>query len=468
MKVCKFGGTSLADAGQVRKVCDIVAADRQRRIVVVSAPGKRDKADAKVTDMLIRCAELRLAGREAREELHAIAARFEEIQKGLGLSADVAVEIGLDLRARSEQTALGRAAFLDLMKAAGEDNMAKLVAEALTHRGLPADYVDPREAGMRLTEEHGNARLLPESYAELARLKGAKNIVVFPGFFGCTREGKVVTFSRGGSDITGSILAAAVGAEVYENFTDVDSVFAVDPRIVPDAQPIDELTFREMRELSYAGFSVLHDEAIIPAVAAGVPICIKNTNRPQGAGTRIVRERRQQTHVVVGIASKDGFCTINMNKFLMNREIGFGRLLLQIVEDENLSYEHMPSGIDNVSIILRSDDVDAAREERLVGRLERELGCADIVVERGLALIMLVGEGMRYAIGTAARATGALAGAGVNIEMLNQGASEISMMYGVKESDRQRAVESLYRAFFPEPAAGRRKGRPRATARRKP
>ncbi len=450
MKVCKFGGTSLADAAQVRKVIDIVAADRDRRIVVVSAPGKRDKQDVKVTDMLIECAERRLAGHPAEAELQAILHRFEDLQKQLGLSADVVVQIGLDLKGRlKESTRLTRPQFMDLMKAAGEDSMAKLVAEAFTHRGHPARYADPREAGMLLSDEYGQARVLPEAYERLAALAQAKELVIFPGFFGYTTDGRVVTFSRGGSDITGSILAAAVKASVYENFTDVDSVFVVDPRIIDSPLGIDEVTFREMRELSYAGFGVLHDEAIIPAVSAGVPICIKNTNKPAAPGTRIVPEHhRTGEHKVVGIASDAGFCSINMNKYLMNREIGFGRRMLEILEDQELSYEHCPSGIDNVSILLREKDLTAKQEAGLIERFESELGCTDIVVERGLALIMLVGEGMRYTLGVAARATRALADAGVNIEMLNQGASEISMMFGVKAADRQRAVKSLYEAFF--------------------
>jgi aspartate kinase len=303
---------------------------------------------------------------------------------------------------------------------------------------------------------------LPESYENLAALRDAPGVTVFPGFFGYTRGGSVVTFPRGGSDITGSVIAAAVRADVYENFTDVDSVFATDPRLVPEAGPIAELTYREMRELAYAGFAVFHDEAIVPVIRAGIPICIKNTNAPEAPGTRIVAERRHDPGTVVGIASAGGFCTIFVSKYLMNREIGFGRRLLQIFEEEGLSYEHVPSGIDNMSIVLSESGLDAPSERRVTERIRRELDVGDVEVERGLALVMIVGEGMRYRVGLAARATKALADAGVNIEMMNQGSSEISMMFGVKAADRERAVRSLYDAFFgaeSSDAGGRDAGR---------
>jgi len=449
MKVCKFGGSSLADAAQVSRVCDIVVADPERRIVVVSAPGKRQESDEKVTDLLIRCADRVLAGTPDERDLEPILERFAAIQQGLGLPGSVMEAIGTDLRERLAADPSHRARFLDGVKAGGEDNCARLVAEALRARNVGARYVSPREAGLLLSDEYGNAQLLAESYENLSSLAAMPDIVVFPGFFGCTRDGSVVTFPRGGSDITGSILAAAVGADLYENFTDVDCVLAADPRVVPGAAPISELTYREMRELSYAGFQVLHDEAVIPAVRAGVPICIKNTNRPDLPGTTIVPEHRHPPGRVVGISSSGGFCTIFVSKYLMNREIGFGRRLLQIFEEEALSYEHMPSGIDNLSIILTEEGFGGETEERVLRRIREELRVDHVDVERGLALIMLVGEGMRYTVGLASQAMRALADAGVNIEMLNQGSSEISMMFGVKDGDRNRAVRSLYNAFFP-------------------
>ena len=451
MKVAKFGGTSLADAGQIARVCDIVLADPDRRLVVVSAPGKRSKADTKVTDLLIRCAERRLAGGDAKAELDAVVERYAEIQRELKLPASILADIRADFEARlaGSKTAPTPGQFMDAMKAGGEDNSARIVTAALLARGAEARYINPREAGLLLTDDFGNAQVLPESYANLKRsLAGLTGVGVFPGFFGYTRTGLVVTFPRGGSDITGAILAAGVSADVYENFTDVDSVYAAAPDIVPAARPIPVLTYREMRELAYAGFGVFHDEAIVPAVQAGIPINIRNTNRPEAPGTMIIRGRQERPGEVVGIASSDGFCAVNVSKYLMNREIGFGRRLLQIVEEEGLSYEHAPSGIDNTSLILREKDFDAAKEKRVVDRIRSTLGADDVTVERGLALVMIVGEGMHYTVGMASRATQALAGASVNIEMMNQGASEISMMFGVKSEDRRRAVKALYDAFF--------------------
>lgn len=448
MKVCKFGGTSLADAVQITKVANIVLADPSRRVVVVSAPGKRSKDDVKVTDMLIACARRRIEGGDGKEEARAVVVRFEQICQDLNLDKKVAADIGrdLDLRMRADPAHEGR--FMDSLKAAGEDYSARVMAALLRSRGQDAHYVNPGEAGMLLSDEYGNAQLLPDSYGRLASLKETPGIVVFPGFFGYTLDGHVVTFPRGGSDITGTILAVALKAEVYENFTDVDSVFAINPAIVPGAQPIPELTYREMRELAYAGFSVLHEEAIVPAVRAGIPICIKNTQRPELPGTRIVAHRDPVHGKVVGIASDEGFCTLFLDKYLMNREIGFGRRLLQVLEEEGLSYEHVPSGIDNMSVILREKSFKPEIEKHVLTRIKRELDVDDVEVERGLALIMIVGEGMRYTVGLAAKATKALGDAGVNIEMMNQGSSEISMMFGVKAPDRIKAVRALYQAFF--------------------
>jgi aspartate kinase len=447
MKVAKFGGSSLASAERIKSVCDIVAADKSRRIVVVSAPGKASAADTKVTDLLIACAKKHLETGSAKAEMKAVVDRYAALQCGLGLSPDILRRIEADLTARLTEDTADPARFIDTMKAAGEDNCAWLVAEAMRQRGIDAHYVHPGEAGMLLSSEFGDARVLEESYAKLGALKDAPGITVFPGFFGVTLEGAVVTLPRGGSDITGAVLAAAVKAELYENFTDVDSVFSADHRVVPDAKPIQVLTYDEMRELSYAGFGVFHDEAIVPAVEAGIPICIRNTHRPEAPGTMVVPKRDHEHCSVVGIASSDGFCSMLVKKYMMNRELGFGRRLLEILEDEGLSYEHTPSGIDNMSVILSESELTLAVEKRVLARVSEELK-AESDVERGLALIMIVGEGMRYSVGVAARATGALASAEVNIEMMNQGSSEISMMFGVKSEDKDKAVRALYAAFF--------------------
>ncbi len=448
MKVVKFGGSSVSNAEQITKVIDIVTADADRRIVVVSAPGKRHGGDTKVTDLLIALANTVLEGADHEVALQGVVSRYAEIQQDLNLPESVVSTIEADLRGRIETRGENHLQFMDTMKASGEDNNAKVVAEAFCKKGHPAKYVNPGEVGMLLSDEFGNAEVLPESFEKLSVLKGESDIVIFPGFFGHTRSGEVATFPRGGSDITGAILAAAVKAEVYENFTDVDSVYAMDPRIVPNAPAIDLMTYREMRELAYAGFGVFHDEAIVPAVHAEIPICIKNTNRPEAPGTMIVPERKYEQTEVAGISSADGFCAIYIDKYMMNREVGFGRRLLQILEEEGISYEHTPSGIDNMSVILQSAELRADKEVGVVARIAAELTPDNINVEHGLALLMVVGEGMNYAVGMAAKATQALGDAGVNIEMINQGASEISMMFAVKDIDRKKAVHALGSAFF--------------------
>ena len=351
MKVVKFGGSSLASGKQLEKVFQIVVSDPARKVVVVSAPGKRFSEDEKVTDLLIECAELSLQNQDPKEKLAAVVARYALIAEELAISSDVIHEIENDLKRRVSSDKSNPERFMDLMKASGEDNNAKLVAAYFQSQGVDASYVDPKDAGLLVSDEPGNAQTLPESYSKLASLHDRRGILVFPGFFGYSKEGDVFTFSRSGSDITGSILANALKADLYENFTDVDAVYSVNPSLVSHPKEIKELTYREMRELSYAGFSVLHDEALVPAFRAGIPVNIKNTNNPSAPGTRIVYERDNTNGPVIGIASDEGFCSIYVSKYLMNREVGFGRKLLGILEEFGLSYEHTPSGIDDISVI---------------------------------------------------------------------------------------------------------------------
>ncbi len=448
MKVVKFGRSSVANAEQILKILEIIKADLDRRIVVVSAPGKRHGDDIKVTDLLIGLAEAVLAGDAYEEPLEAVVQRYAEIQKDLNLDDAIVTRIREDLQGRIASRSQNDAQFLDTMKASGEDNNAKIIAQAFQKQGVAATYIDPKDAGLVLSDDFGNAQVLPQSFDRLASLRETPEIAIFPGFFGYTEQDEVATFPRGGSDITGAILAAAVKAEVYENFTDVDSVFAVDPRIQPDAPALSLLTYREMRELAYAGFGVFHDEAIIPAVKASVPICIKNTNRPDAPGTLIVPERKYEHGEITGIASASGFSAISLSKYMMNRELGFGRRLLQILEEETLSFEHCPTGIDDMSVILQSAPFTPEKEEHVLNRIRTELAADDVAIEHGLALIMIVGEGMRYAVGVAAKACASLADAGVNLEMINQGSSEISIMFGVKDVDRKQAVRALSRALL--------------------
>lgn len=457
MKVCKFGGSSVADAAQIRKVCSIMASDRERQVVVVSAPGKRSKSDTKVTDMLITCAERALEDFDVSRDVQAIIDRFSSIISDLGLDDRLAGEIADDIAARAASDKSDKGAFMDLMKAAGEDNSAKIVAAALRAQNIPAVYLNPAKSGMLLEGPHGDAVLCDASYGflhdaiERAMWQPDGPIVVFPGFFGVNRDGRIATFPRGGSDITGAILAAAMKADCYENFTDVDNVYAVDPRVVPEVvHGIKEMTYREMRELAYAGFGVFHDEAVMPAFRAGIPINIRNTNHPEKPGTWIVPSRHTEECRVVGIASDSGFVHVYVDKYMMNREVGFGRRLLQIFEEEGVAFEHMPTGIDNITLILRGSKFPPEVQTRVLQRIKKELAPDRLICERDHALIMVVGEGMQHTVGTAARATKALAEAGVNIELINQDASEISIMFGVRESERASAVKVLYHAFFSE------------------
>lgn len=448
MKVAKFGGTSMATAEQIKKVCDIILSDDERRLIVVSAPGKRFKEDTKVTDLLIKLAEKYLTVKDAEDELQAVVDRYGEIAEDLGLGKEITGVIEKDLRNRLKVSTDNKEKFTDCMKAAGEDNSAKLIAEYLRSMGVEAQYINPGDAGLLLSDEFGNARVLPISYENLKALKKKHSVMIFPGFFGYSPEGDVVTFSRGGSDITGSILAAAIEASVYENFTDVDYVFAANPQIVKNPVGIPKITYREMRELSYAGFTVLHEETLEPVYRKGIPVNIRNTNNPAVAGTFIVTGRERTDRPVVGIAGDTGFCSIYVRKYLMNREIGFGRKVLQILEDEGLSYEHVPSGIDEMSIILREKLLNKDIEERIIKRMKEELNAEEVTIAYNQALVMVVGEGMIRTVGLAVRATGALAKADVNIEMINQGSSEVSIMFGIVAEHKDKAVRALYDEFF--------------------
>ncbi|OCA89850.1 MULTISPECIES: aspartate kinase [unclassified Bacillus (in: firmicutes)] len=448
MKVVKFGGTSLASGEQLNKVFEIVVSDPQRKIVVVSAPGKRFSSDTKVTDLLIACGESWLNGACDQYLFDMVIDRYRLIAEDLSISGSVVERIRADLMEILNGDLSDKGQFMDAVKASGEDNNAKLVAAFFQARGVEAEYMNPHEAGLIVSDEPGNAQVLAESYANLYHLRNKKGIVIFPGFFGYTTDGKVMTFPRSGSDITGAILANAVKADLYENYTDVDAVFSVNPTIINKPKEISVLTYREMRELSYAGFSVLHDEALIPAFKAGIPVNIKNTNNPLSPGTMIVNKKELTNGPVVGIASDNDFCSIYVSKYLMNREIGFGRKLLQILEDLKLSYEHVPSGIDDLTVILRQNQMDSELEEIIRNRIIEELEADEVKIEHNLSLIMIVGEGMRSNVGTVARASKALANAGINIEMINQGSSEVSMMFGVKELQENRAVAALYNEFF--------------------
>lgn len=449
MKVAKFGGSSVADVNQIVKVANIIKSDPDRKFIVVSAPGKRDNHDTKVTDLLINIGTAYLNNEPYEEAINGVISRFQENIEGLGLSLDLLNEIKDTIYSvlNNDYSPEMKA---EALKSIGEDSSAKVLSAYLNSIGMKAQYVNPKDAGIIVSDQPGNAQILNESFKKIYALREEEGILVIPGFFGYTEDGKLITFSRGGSDITGSIIAAGVNADLYENFTDVDSVYSVNPNIVDNPKEITILTYREMRELSYAGFSVFHDEALIPAFEAKIPVCIKNTNNPTAEGTMIVAEKEPKKDCVVGIASDEGFCSLYVSKYLMNREVGFGRRLLNILEDEHISFEHAPSGIDDISIIIREDQLTEEKEQTIIERIKNELHVDTISLQKGLAVIMVVGEGMNSTIGVAQKATQALSEANVNIEMINQGSSEVSMMFGIQVEGLERAIQSLYSTYFKE------------------
>lgn len=448
MKVVKFGGSSLASAGQLEKVFNIVQSDSERCFVVVSAPGKRNAEDTKVTDALIKYYREYVDGKDVTASQEWIINRYQAMVDELGFSANSMKKIAENIISLANLPINDNEFLYDTFLSAGEDNNAKLIAEYFTFRGLPARYVHPKKAGIIVSSEPGNARILPSSYDKIEELRNAEEVLVIPGFFGVTVDNQICTFSRGGSDITGSIVAAGVKADLYENFTDVDGIFAAHPGIIKHPHSIKELTYREMRELAYAGFSVLHDEALLPAYRGRIPLVIKNTNNPSHPGTRIVLDHTDQTLPVVGIAADDGFVSINISKYLMNREVGFGRKVLQILEDLNIRFEHMPTGIDDLSIVLRNRELTPIKEAEILRQLKTKMEVDKAEIEHGLSIIMIVGENMKSHVGVTATATSALSDQNINLAMISQGASEVSVMFVVKTEEKEKALQALYAAFF--------------------
>lgn len=447
MKVTKFGGSSLADAKQLKKVLSIIQADPERRFIIVSAPGKRNKEDIKVTDLLINYAEKFLASQDTSLIEATIIERYTEISEALNLSTALP-EIRAYISNLKHTKHTTKSRVMDLFKSSGENCHAMLIAEFLSSQGSPAVYIHPKEAGILVEDMPGDALIKKEAYDTIRQLRHLDKIAVIPGFFGITDEGEICTFSRGGSDVTGSIIAAGVKASLYENFTDVDAIYAANPNLIPNCQAITELTFREMRELSYSGFSVLHDEALIPAFHANIPVVIKNTNNPEAPGTKISSTRSHSNQTVIGIAGDSGFTSIYLSKYLMNRELGFGFKILKVLKQFNLQYDHMPSGIDDITIILRKEQLTEELEAELIVKLQEELALDEIKVKHDISMIAIVGEGMRNSIGVASRATAALATHKINLEMINQGASEVSILFAIDENQEDEAVKALYQAFF--------------------
>ena len=433
-KVVKFGGSSLASAEQFKKVADIIHADEERRYVVPSAPGKRFDKDTKVTDMLYSCYHLAEAGEDFESELAAIEERYQEIIDGLGLAISLKEEfetITENFKEKAgENYAASRGEYLNGIV------MAAYLGYEFVDAAQTIRFKDSGEFDSELTNQILGQRLADLSHA------------VIPGFYGAYADGRVKTFSRGGSDITGSIVARASGADLYENWTDVSGFLVTDPRLIENPEVIDTITYRELRELSYMGATVLHEDAIFPVRKAGIPINIRNTNRPKDNGTMIVSSTcHKPRFTITGIAGKKGFVTVNIEKDMMNSEIGFGRKVLEEFEKQGISFEHIPSGIDTMSIVVHQEEFEE-HEQKVLAGIQRAVHPDYLEVEGDLALIAVVGRAMRANRGTAGRIFSALAHANINVKMIDQGSSEWNIIVGVRNDDFERAIRAIYDIFI--------------------
>ncbi len=433
-KVVKFGGSSLADANQFRKVADIIRADKERRFVVPSAPGKRFSDDIKVTDMLYECYDAVGEGKDADAAFLPIAERFNGIISDLGLT------INLDNEYET---------IIDNFRKRAGNNYAASRGEYLNGiilaNYLGFEFVDAAKAIFFTADGEFDADLTDASLSSI--LSGYANAVI-PGFYGAKPDGTIKTFSRGGSDFTGSVVAKAINAEIYENWTDVSGFLAADPRIVKNPEIIDYITYKELRELSYMGASVLHQDAIFPVRTAKIPINIRNTNDPSAPGTMIVPEAPEGTtpHIITGIAGKKNFNVISIEKDEMNNEIGFLRRLLTVMDHENVSFEHIPTGIDTMSIVVSAEQMD--KHPKLVDYIKQVAKPNHLEVIHNLALIAVVGRGMKEKKGTATRIFAALSHANINIKMIDQGSSELNIIIGISEEDFDKAITVIYEMFM--------------------
>lgn len=432
-KVVKFGGSSLASAEQFQKVGAIIRSDRERKFVVPSAPGKRSSEDTKVTDMLYACYALADKGEDFSETFGKIKERYQEIIDGLDL------KLSLEKEFQAIEKNFRKKAGSDYAASRGEYLNGIIMAKYLGYTFVDAaEVIRFKEDGEHDAEETN--RLMQE------RLAGVESAVI-PGFYGAYADGRVKTFSRGGSDITGSIVARAIKANVYENWTDVSGVLVADPRIIFKPRGIETITYRELRELCYMGFNVLHEDAIFPVRSEGIPINIRNTNAPEDNGTWIVESTCQKPkYVITGIAGKKGFCAVNIEKDMMNSEIGFGRKVLQAFEENEISFEHVPSGIDTMTVFVHQDEF-MHKEQKVVSGIHRLADPDAIDIEADLALIAVVGRGMKSTRGTAGRIFSALAHANVNVKMIDQGSSELNIIIGVANADFETAIKAIYDIF---------------------
>lgn len=434
IKVVKFGGSSLADANQFRKVADIIKSDPGRRYVVASAPGKRDTHDVKVTDMLLQCFRLVRDKKDIDETFDKIRERYN------GIINDLGIDFSLEDDLQGIKVAIMHHASQDYIASRGEFLNSKILAKFLGFQFIDA------EEGIFFDE---NGLLdIEKTDEELGRLLSYHEYAVIPGFYGATPSGMIKTFSRGGSDVTGSIVARAANADLYENWTDVSGMLMADPRCIENPQPIPEITYRELRELSYMGATVLHDEAIFPVRKARIPINIRNTNRPEDAGTMIVHKASSNNvpTVITGIAGKKGITAIHVEKDMMNAELGFGRKVLEVLENHKVSFEHLPSGIDTMSVLVSADAL-GSHKGSITADIVKKVNPDSITLVEGLCLIAIVGRGMVNTEGTAARVFTALANAKVNVRMIDQGSSEINIIVAVEEKDYHKTIEAIYNEF---------------------
>jgi aspartate kinase len=432
IKVVKFGGSSLADAEQFKKVAEIIKSDEKRRYVVASAPGKRCGDDIKVTDMLYECYKLVREKKSIDEAFNRIEVRYNQI------ISDLRLDFSLSNEFARIKMAIEHHAGRDYIASRGEYLNAMILANYLGY-----DFIDA-ETGIFFDE--AGVLDTKKTYETLEELLSNHERAVIPGFYGCMPNGTIKTFSRGGSDITGSIIARAVNASIYENWTDVSGMLMADPRCVENPRPIDIITYRELRELSYMGATVLHEDAIFPVREVCIPINIRNTNAPEDNGTMIVPTTDEINSVVTGIAGKVGFSTISIEKDMMNSELGFGRRVLEVLEKRGVSFEHFPSGIDTMSVVVATEKIDDIRDE-IIADIFRTVHADSVVIEDGLALIAVVGRGMVKAKGTAVRVFSAISNAGINIKMIDQGSSELNIIVGVEECEYQKALNAIYKEF---------------------
>ena len=433
-KVVKFGGSSLASARQFKKVGDIIRADKSRRYVIPSAPGKRNSKDTKVTDMLYECYAAASTGASYKKLLEAIKARYQEIIDGLDLN------LNLDHEFATIEENFVKGIGKDYAASRGEYLNGIVMANYLGY-----EFIDAAE--VIFFDENGNfeAELTNKELSE--RLEHIERAVI-PGFYGSKHDGSIRTFSRGGSDVTGSIVARAIHADLYENWTDVSGFLVTDPRIVENPEVIETITYKELRELAYMGAGVLHEDAIFPVRKEGIPINIRNTNRPEDKGTLIVESTcRKPRYTITGIAGRKGFCAINIEKAMMNSEVGFGRKVLGVFEKYGISFEHMPSGIDTMTIMVHQDEFEEY-EQSVIAGIHRAVEPDLVDLEADLALIAVVGRGMKGTRGTVGRIFSALAHARINVKMIDQGSSELNIIIGVKNSDFETAIKAIYDIFI--------------------